>query len=157
MKNLLLLSILFVVFSSCGPNYIFDQKKDIQGLAWSYEDTLDFEVDIQDTLKIYNLYLDIEHSVNYPFQNIYTQIYTQFPSGKRIKERLPIDFSEKSGKWIGDCDSEFCTLRVYIQKGAFFNALGNHKITVEQFMRKNPLKGIKSIALRIEETKNKRQ
>ncbi len=153
----MLLSIIFFVLSGCGPNYIFDQKKDIQDLAWSYNDTLNFEIDIQDTLKIYNLYLDIEHSIDYPFQNIYTQIYTQFPSGKRIKERLPIDFSEKSGKWIGDCSNDICTLRVNIQKGAFFNALGKHKITVEQFMRDNPLKGIKSIALRIEETSNKRQ
>ena len=97
MKKLFLVVFSFSMLSilSCGPNYIFDESKEIEGGEWAYVDTLNFEVDIKDTLEIYNLYLDIEHSTDFSKQNIYIQIYTRFPSGQRIKERVAIDFADK--------------------------------------------------------------
>ena len=158
MKNLLLVVSMLTIFTllGCGPNYIFDETIDIAEKGWSYEDTLNFEVEITDTLEIYNLYFDIEHSTDYAKQNIYVLIYTQFPSGERIKERVAIDLADKTGRWHGDCNAEKCNLRVNIQKGAFFNLAGKHVFTIEQFMRVDPLQGIKSISLRIEDTGQKR-
>ena len=151
------ISILVVTFlCSCGPNYIFEAVNEIPNGEWTYEDTLNFEVAISDTLAIYNLYLDIEHSTDYAKQNIYIMIYTRFPSGQRIEERVAIDFADKSGQWYGKCNKTKCSLRINIQTGAFFNAQGKHIFTVEQFMRINPLPGIKSIAFRIEDTGEKR-
>ena len=159
MKNLFLTFSILSIFTllSCGPNYIFDETIEIAEQGWTYEDTLNFEVEISDTLKIYNLYLDIEHTTDYAKQNIYILIYTQFPSGERIKERVAIDFADKTGKWHGDCNAEKCELRVNIQKGAFFNLAGKHVFTIEQFMRVDPLLGIKNVALRIEDTSQKRE
>ncbi len=158
MKDLFLAFSLFSIFTifSCGPNYIYDQTFEIAEDGWAYKDTLDFEVEITDTLEIYNLYLDIEHATNFAKQNIYILIYTSFPSGERIKERVAIDFADKMGQWYGDCNTEKCNLRVNIQQGAFFNLLGKHTITIEQYMRINPLPGIKNIRLRIENTGSKR-
>ena len=158
MKNLLLILSTLSIFTllSCGPNYIFDQTMEIAEKGWAYEDTLNFEIKIEDTLEIYNLYLDIGHNTDYKKQNIYILIYTQFPSGERIKERVAIDFSDKTGQWYGDCNTEKCNLRVNIQEGAFFNLAGKHMITIEQFMRMDPLPGIRNIALRIEDTGQKR-
>lgn len=158
MKNLFLaLSIcsIFTLFS-CGPDYIYEETFEISNGEWTYSDTLNFDVEITDTLEIYNLYLDIEHSVDYSKQNIYIMIHTQFPSGERIKERVAIDFSDKAGQWYGDCDSETCSLRVNVQQGAFFNLAGKHIFTIEQFMRLDPLPGINSISLRIEDTRQAR-
>lgn len=158
MKNRFLTVAIILIFTllSCGPNYIFDETLEIADDGWAYGDTLNFEVEITDTLEIYNLYLDIEHAADYTKQNIYILIYTQFPSGERIKERVAIDFADKTGQWYGDCNAEKCTLRVNIQEGAFFNLVGKHVFTIEQFMRIDPLQGVKKIALRIEDTGQKR-
>jgi gliding motility-associated lipoprotein GldH len=158
MKNLFLAVSFLSIFTllSCGPNYIFDETLKIADEGWAYEDTLNFEVEITDTLEIYNLYLDIEHATDYLKQNIYILIYTQFPSGERIKERVAINLADKTGQWYGDCNAEKCDLRVNIQEGAFFNLVGKHVFTIEQFMRINPLQGIKNITLRIEDTRQKR-
>ena len=158
MKNLFLafsILSLFTVFS-CGPNYIYEETFELTNGEWTYQDTLDFTIEIADTLEIYNLYLDIEHSTNYAMQNIYIIIHTQFPSGERIKERVSIDFADKMGQWYGNCDKTSCDLRVNIQKGAFFNLPGKHTFTIEQFMRIDPLPGLKSVAFRIEDTGQKR-
>ncbi|MEM8908774.1 MAG: hypothetical protein AAGD05_13085, partial [Bacteroidota bacterium] len=83
-------------------------------------------------------------------------IHTQFPSGETIKEQVPIDFADKGGQWYGDCGADWCTLRVNIQQGAFFNAMGQHIFRFEQYMRIDPLPGIKSLAFKIEETEQRR-
>ena len=145
------LLLLALLFTQCSPSYVFEKEYDIANASWTYADTLDFDIHIEDTTALYNLYLDIEHAFNYSFQNIYIQIRTSYPSGKQLKELLPIDFADKTGKWYGKCNSEWCQLRVNIQQKAFFNKKGKYVITLEQYMRKQELKGIKKIAFRMEE------
>ncbi len=149
-KGFLLFSLLFLL--SCGPDYILDKTYEIEQQQWTYADTLNFEVNIVDSLKIYNLYLDIEHSTEFPNQNMYVMIHTQFPSGKRISERVSLEMANKIGVWFGDCNSEWCNFRIPIQQGAFFNALGKHTFTIEQYMRVDALPGVKSISFKIEDT-----
>jgi len=147
----LLTGSLMGALASCGPNYVFEQSYPISKQEWTYRDSLNFNFSIQDTSKVYNLYLDLEHSTDYSFQNLYVQIYTKFPSGKRLKEMVSLELADKAGGWYGDCGSKWCRLSIPIQEGAYFNAKGNYAITMAQYMRKNPLEGIKSIALKIED------
>lgn len=141
-----------MLFSACGPNYIYEKTYEINQGTWTYADSLVFEVDVEDTLKIYNLYLDLEHNTAYSFQNLYTQINTAFPSGQRISENLSLELQHKSGMWLGDCSRDYCELRIPIQEGAYFNASGLHTIVIHQFMRSDSIKGVKSLSLRVEDT-----
>ena len=158
MIRILLLCVpLFFALSSCGPTYIYNHTYGIEKEAWTYADSLLYEVEIEDTLNIYNLYLDIEHSVDFKYQNLYTQVKTKFPGGAQIEEVLSLELQHKTGIWLGDCNSSYCTLRIPIQEGAYFNSKGKHSIFIEQFMRESPVTGVKSIALKIEDTGLKRQ
>lgn len=140
------------LFFSCGQNYLFEQTHHIENGEWKYENTFDYTFDITDTTKIYNLLLEVEHTVEYAFQNCYFKIYTQFPSGEKTDQLLSIDLADGIGRWQGNCSSTSCTVLLDIQKRAFFNALGTHTITLEQYMRKNPLKGIESLSIKLEDT-----
>ena len=144
--------LIFLLVSSCGPQYIYQETVEIPQAEWQYDNLLKFDFDIQDTNRIYNLSLDITHSPDFSFQNIYTQIHTSFPSGEKIKEQVPFNFADKTGRWFGRCSKEWCTLELKIQENAFFNALGQHTISIEQYLRVNPLSGIKSMTLKIEDT-----
>ncbi len=146
----LLLGITF--FTACGPNYVIDEDYEVPNDAWTYQDTVDFVFEIHDTTHIYNLFLEVEHDINYPFQNLYTQIYTRFPTGERIKELLSLELADQTGLWIGNCNNTYCTLNIPIQQGAYFNAMGQYMITIEQFMRQDPLPGVRRLSFRIEDT-----
>ncbi|MEO1514438.1 MAG: gliding motility lipoprotein GldH [Bacteroidota bacterium] len=137
--------------SSCGPNYIFDETKQIQEQAWTYADSLDFRVSIADTNKVFNLYLDIDHQLGYPFENLYLMVHTTFPSGQRLNQRLSVNFMDKAGKLHGDCSGEHCSLRVRMQEKAYFSEAGDYQFSIEQFTRQDSLPGIRSLALRIED------
>ncbi|HQU60535.1 MAG TPA: gliding motility lipoprotein GldH [Saprospiraceae bacterium] len=145
-----------ILFSSCGPNYRFEKVYEMEAEQWPYADTLDFTFNIEDTSAIYNLYLEVGHSTSYGFQNLYTQVYTRFPSGERIKELLSLELAGKGGTWLGDCGKDYCTLRIPIQEGAFFNQAGNYTITLQQYMRVDPVAGVRSIAFKLEDTGQRR-
>jgi len=148
---------LLLGLSACGPNYHFSTTVDIPDEAWNYDQVLDFEFEIEDTLQIYNLLLDITHDKEFSYQNLYTRIGTFFPSGQDIKETLSLELASKVGEWQGDCGGRYCKVQIPIQEGAFFNQAGKYKISLEQFMRKNPIQGIKTISFHIEETENRRE
>lgn len=144
-----LLSLSFL--HACSENFVYSEQQIIDNAEWKYGDTLDFAIPIADTTEKYNLYLDVQHTTDYSYQNIYLNVATIYPSGKRIAELLPIDFADKTGQWYGNCNTETCQLRVNIQQRAYFNETGTHHIVFEQYLRENPLRGIQSIALKMEE------
>ncbi|GJM32030.1 MAG: hypothetical protein DHS20C18_10310 [Saprospiraceae bacterium] len=131
---------------------MFEEEAEIADHAWSYQDTINFAFEIKDTNRIYNLYLEVDHDMDFPFQNLYTQIYTRFPSGERIKEMVSLELADKTGLWIGDCNNNYCSLNIPIQQGAYFNAAGQYQITLEQFMRQDPLPGVRKLSFKIEDT-----
>lgn len=151
-----LLFLFVALISSCGPDTIYEKTYEISAGEWFYSDTLTYEVNIDDTLTIYNLYLDLEHSREYPFENMYVRIHTGFPSGERLSKQVSLELANEAGIWIGDCDSEICSVTIPIQMGAYFDQPGVYTFKLEQYMRRNPLPGVRSIGLRIEEAEEKR-
>ncbi len=147
--------ILFI-FSSCQPDFYFEENKPLGNEGWTYSNKLDYTISIDDTLQLYNIYLNINHSTEYAYQNIYLMIHTKYPSGKTVSEQLPIDFADKTGQWYGKCNSDKCKLGVNLQKDAFFNSPGAYTISIEQFMRIDSLPGISDITLMLEDTGKQR-
>ncbi len=148
----LFISFLFLspLLISCGKEkVIFEKKYNLEKGQWIYSDTLNFQFEIKDTMEIYDIVLSVKHTPQYPLQNLYTNIYTKFPSGERIKQLLNIDLADNSGKWNGECSGSECNFEIPIQPSAFFNGIGTHTITLEQFTRNEPLLGINSIELKL--------
>ena len=146
----LIIPVLFFL-ASCGDNenYIYQESKTINESGWTYADSLDFNFDIQDTSKLYALILDVDHTTDYPFQNIYFNISTSFPSGKRLQQPLSSDLAEKSGKWHGKCSGKNCTASINLQERAKFNEMGKHRINIAQFSRDSVLMGVEEVSLKV--------
>ena len=148
--------ILMLIITSCGPTYLFNKSQEIGKAQWTYDNIIGFEFNVQDTTKIYKLILELEHSTEFSNQNLYTKIHTHFPGGEKIEEVVSLELANKAGFWFGDCNSEYCTLEIPIQPGAFFNQAGDYRIEVEQFMREELVEGIRSVGFKIEETGEQR-
>ena len=155
-SNQIFLFCLLIFFAACGNDFEYEKTYDFQEEQWSYPDTLNFNFHIADTTSIYNLYLEIEHESSYSYQNLYTQIHTKFPGGERLTETLSLELADKAGNWMGNCSGSTCKLLIPIQKNAFFNAAGDYEITIEQYMRENPVEGITAISFFLEKTKKTR-
>jgi gliding motility-associated lipoprotein GldH len=145
------------LLSACSENFIFEKKHVFPNAKWTYQDSVNFDFTILDTLKIYNLYLEIEHGDTYPYQNIYTMTQTLFPEGQRPSQLLNVNLAEQSGKWEGKKSGENWTQRVDLQKGAFFSQSGNYTLTLRQYMRTDSLPDVKSIKFAVEQTSDVRK
>jgi len=151
------LSILFALFSilSCQNDIIFQAKQPINSPYWQYQDSIGFEFPVQDTDLLYDLYLQIDHTTEYPFQNLYTYITTTYPSGKTLKQQLNIDLADKTGQWYAKCNGTTCHLKVALQQNAFFEEKGTHRIVLVQHTRQDSLSGLSQIGFELKKVGNK--
>lgn len=154
MKFHLLLPILIAALAlvSCGHSYEYETDIALPDTGWLYADSLQARFDIQDTSAIYNLYLSLEHSTAFPYQNFYVRIRTRFPDGQLLTEQVSLELANKIGVWLGDCNADACQLRIPLQEGAYFNQPGAYQLAIEQFSRDNPLQGIQHIGFHLEKT-----
>lgn len=149
--------LMLIILTACeNRNFIFEGESVFEKEIWNEMDSASFEVNIQDTMQLYNLGLVLEHSKNYPAQNLYLKINTTFPNGQYFSQQVNIDFANKAGKWFGDCSGNFCEVEAYIQQGAYFNQSGKYRFTIQQFTRDVDLKDIKSLQFFVEDTQEKR-
>jgi len=143
-----------LLFSSCGKDYFFSGTTDLPQQIWTYENTPEFSVTIDDTDAIYHLLLDIEHSVDFSYQNIYLKFHATDPSGAETVTQIPINFANKGGIWYGDCNREWCHLEGFLQKNLKLSAKGIYHFKLEQFMRVEQLSGVKSVGIKVEKQKS---
>ena len=136
--------------SACGPTVIYQEQRDIDPAGWTYADTLHYPFDIVDTSRVYNLFLTLDHRRDFATQNLYVRVHTGFPNGKRLSQRLSLEISDKIGRGLGDCQQTHCRLDIPIQANAYFDQVGAHYFTLEQFMRTDSLAGIQSVSFRVE-------
>ena len=151
---LLLLVVQTVV--SCNSGVLFEKKVLIPEEGWTYNDNIQFEFNINDTLTVYNLNLKVNHSRSFPYQNLYTNIHTTFPDGQKLSQTVSFELAGKGGIWQGQCNNHSCELNIPIQTNAYFNQKGKYTIAIEQFMRNDSIQGINALALEIEQTENRR-
>ena len=93
-------SMLFVGFISCGPALVHEQQHPFPG-QWTYADSVQFQYEIQDTDKAYDLVLSVLHTDIYPTQNLYTQFVTIYPNGLRDAEPVSLELADRFGQQCG--------------------------------------------------------
>lgn len=143
--------------TACNPNRLYETNTPIANEKWSYDDVKTFAVEVKDTTTRYNIFINVRHSFLFDWRNVYVQVGTQFPDGKKIEKRVNLPLCESDGKWYGSCLGDNCDIPIEIQHEAKFPLPGKYIFTIRQDMRVNPLTKIKSVGLLVEKATNKLQ
>jgi gliding motility-associated lipoprotein GldH len=109
---------------------------------WTWADSLTFGFDVADTSHVYNLWMQIRHTDDYPYQNLYTRLHTTFPDGRRLSQQVNFELADGTGSWLGKKKRGHYMLELPIQERAYFDKPGSYKIVVEQLTRTDTLRGI---------------
>jgi len=140
---------LFILFYSCDETPFFESKIEIPEAIWSYNYVPSFTVPVKDTSQKQDLYLELKHSPDFSYQNLYLKINTEFPNGEIKEEQLSINLANNSGDWIGKCQGESCMIQIYMLEKFKFAEPGEYKFSFEQYSREDNLKGIQSLNFKI--------
>ena len=149
-KSLAFQAIIVVMLYSCNKDVLFDDTKKIPGNVWNQEDKVRFEVPVDDTLNTYMFLLNIRHSTDYSYSNIYFFINSTFPDGTRARDTVECVLARPDGKWLGKGITGIRDNQLLLRTGLRFPVKGNYLFEFEQAMREDRLEGIMDIGLRLE-------
>jgi gliding motility-associated lipoprotein GldH len=144
-----MVSIICLMLVSCKSGTLFDDNKSLPGNVWKADKILRFEVGLQDTLSICKFYLNVRHTTNYRYSNLFLFINTTFPDGKEARDTVECILADPSGKWLGKGISNVRDNQVLLRRGIRFPQQGRYIFELEQAMRENELQGIMDVGLRI--------
>lgn len=140
---------LLFLAAACNNDHIFKKEIELPDGGWYYNRPVVFEFDINDVEKKYDLLLGIEHAGDFGFQNLYVQFHTVHPSGEKRSQVVSLELANKTGIWNGKCRGNACNVEIPLQINATFKETGRHSITVEQYMRRDPVVGVQGLTLKI--------
>lgn len=143
-----------VVLAGCGQKAFFDEYQDIPGKSWKHKDAVSFAVAVEDTTQPMNIVLRFRHSSDYPYQNLFIFLNTQYPDGKQSLDTLDFYLLDDRGKPLGECSGDICEAKFQIRKNITFPQAGEYIFRVYHNMRteEEALPGITDVGLRIEKT-----
>ncbi len=139
-----------IAISSCDPNRIFEENQSVENNTWKYEDVKTFSFDIQDTTSQVNIYVNLRTTTDYPYNNIYMYLYSEYPGGISLKDTLQFLLAEPDGKWLGENSGTVIEFKSLVSSGGQFTRSGTYTFRLQQAMEENDLTEIVDVGMRIE-------
>ena len=147
---LILFIFIFLIFSACDRNRVFEDYVAISGSQWHQDSLVQFTVPVSDTLQQHNLYVNIRNKTTYSYSNLWLFIEIVQPDGKAVKDTFEVALADPSGKWFGNGFGGLKTLQKVFRRNVYFPVSGDYKINIQQGMRDKNLEGISDIGFRVE-------
>lgn len=149
---LTLLGLVTLLSVSCQNEVtLVDSNQKTNDLKWSYADRMRIPVKVGDTKMAYTLYLNLRHTGDYKYSNIFIIIHQTGPDGKKTSERKEFTLALPDGEWLGKSSGSLYSHQMIFRKNYHFPQKGTYIFELEQNMRDNPLQELSDIGIRIEE------
>ncbi|MCK9447489.1 MAG: gliding motility lipoprotein GldH [Bacteroidales bacterium] len=151
-RQIVIFAFIAVAMYSCQPNTLFDQVQSIETDGWSISNEIPFNFDVQDTNQLYSFFMHIRNDDSYRYSNLYVFMHTRFPNGNITRDTIECVLADPTGKWFGKGTGRFQDHKILLNPSIKFPLQGIYQIQIEQAMREEPLKGIKAVGIRIEQS-----
>jgi gliding motility-associated lipoprotein GldH len=153
-------SFLFILIAglliSCDKNRVFDEYKSV-GSAWNKKTEVRFDLPKLDTLKKYNLYVNLRANDDYKFNNLFLIVSLEQPNGLTKVDTLEYQMADVDGTLLGDGFSDLKESKLIYKENVRFKASENNKVHIKQVVRQSGkvvgvenLEGITEVGFRIE-------
>lgn len=145
------MTLLMGLLASCGDSItIVDTNYELDKRNWSYTEKVKVQVPIEDPNIPYHIYLNLRHTSDYKYSNIFLLVHITEPGGKRTTERREFKLALPDGEWLGSGSGNMYSYRLPIRKNFKFPVKGKYLIELEQNMRDNPLDYVSDAGIRVE-------
>lgn len=146
-------SFVLVLSVSCNQGVLYEKDISIENHTWSIEDTLNFVVNIPDSLSFYDLNINVRNGGRYAFSNLFVFVEILGPSGNFLKDTIELTLANSLGEWYGKGLGDIKSVSLPYRRNARFSLPGIYKFKMVQGMRQEDLEQIFDIGLRIEKSK----
>lgn len=157
MNKLLAFILLSVLFVSCESNTVFSETRAMEGY-WGADEVVEFKLPELDSLKKYNLFLNIRNTNEYKYNNLFLIVNMNFPHGKTVTDTLEYRMANPDGSWLGQGIGNVKENKLWYKEHVQFFEAGTYTVTIAQAMRNNgaeegvtKLEGITDVGFNVEE------
>src|SRR5690606_8116036 len=147
------LLIIGIILASCSDDALVDKSVAIAQHQWDYAHPAEVAVHVSDINQPYRIYLNLRHTPDYRYSNVFLLMHLRQPDGKDTTERIELTLAEPDGRWVGRGVGSNYSFQELIKDNYRFADSGEYIFTLEQNMRENPLREITDVGIRIERIK----
>lgn len=144
------LVILLLLFSACDSNLLFEENLKVSDARWDRDEKAVFTFEVEDTLSTYDFYLNVRHSGDYPYKNLYLFTKSRSPNGLVAIDTAQMIFADNMGRWMGKGIGGIYDYQFKFKEKVLFPQRGEYTVEIEQAMRDEELENITDIGIRIE-------
>ncbi len=150
--RVVLFVLIFFVLISCDSNRVYENNIDFKDRLWKIAEPANFEFQIADTAKKYNLLMDVRNSIDYPYARLFVNYELKKDSLSFSKELVSVYlFDQKTGKPFGKSGiGDIYDHQFFLMKNYSFKKAGQYQMGLQQFMRQDTIPGILAVGLRVE-------
>jgi len=141
----------------CSPEgVLFQADVPVPDGAWDRNFTPEFNFTVTDTTTRYDLVIDIRHTGDYPFSDLYLFVDMHGPDGRHARDTVECRMADPTGRWYGKGTGfifagRTVAARVLYRHGSRFPAAGDYRIRLEQAMRTERLEGVLDVGVSVEQ------
>lgn len=146
-----------VMLVSCESNTVFSESQAMDG-HWGADEVVQFKLPQLDSLKKYNLFLNIRNTNEYRYNNLFLIVNMTFPHGKTVTDTLEYRMANPDGSWMGQGIGNIKENKLWYKENVQFFEEGIYTVDIAQAMRNNgdvegvtKLEGITDVGFSIEE------
>jgi len=149
------------LITSCDSKAVFDVYKSVPN-QWHKDSVISYTIKAPDTLKNYDLYVQLRNTNDYKFSNLFLIVELNYPNGKVVKDTLEYKMAAPNGELLGTGFSDLKENKLWFRgfkKPFKFNEEGEYTVNIQHAMRNNGeikgivnLEGITDIGFRVEQT-----
>ncbi len=156
LKSSLLFIFIAGLLLSCDKKRVFDEYQSI-GSVWNFKKEVVFQLPKIDTLKKYNLFINLRANDDYKFNNLFLIVSLEQPNGVTKVDTLEYQMADVDGTLLGEGFSDIKESKLYYKENLKFKTSENNKIHIKQAVRQTgkiegvqDLEGITEVGFRVE-------
>jgi|SRR5690606_12076092 len=149
MKGLIYCLFSVILISSCTSDDYYQVNKPIENRAWTYAQVPSFKIDIKDNSRPFDVMVNIRHTGDYAFSNLFILIHQKGPGIRDTTYKHELRLAERDGRWLGSSAGSLYESQLLLKENYSFPDTGEYSLGIEQNMRENPLYGISDVGIQL--------
>jgi gliding motility-associated lipoprotein GldH len=157
-KNSLFFIFLLICITSCDKKRVFDEYKSIEK-NWHKDSIISFSFTQKDTIKPFNLFVNLRNNNKYPYNNLFLIVELEQPNKQTIVDTLEYQMANADGTLLGDGFTETKESKLFYKEKYQFKNSGTYNVYIQHAVRHSGkitglenLEGILDVGFRIEST-----
>ncbi|OFY25053.1 MAG: hypothetical protein A2W98_07005 [Bacteroidetes bacterium GWF2_33_38] len=130
---------------------MFEKYEKIPDMTWNKENIIKIEVNIDDTVSLHNVYINIRNTGQYKYSNLYIFMKAEGVSNS-FEDTIDCILADDSGRWLGDGLGDLWDSQYLIRQNVRFPNAGKYTFHLQQGMRDDLLEDVSDVGISIEKS-----